>query len=51
MKADATINEKTFKFTCKTKTKTNKKTDQSSTVCQALKKARQILSQNHKNIA
>ena len=44
MKADATINEKKIKLG-------GKKTDQSSTVCQGLKKkARQIISQNHKNI-
>ena len=47
MKADATITEKTIKLEKKKKRK-EKKPDQSSTVCQALKKAaRQILSQNH----
>ena len=40
MKADATVTEKTIKL---------EKNDQSSTVCQALKKkARKMLSQNHK---
>ena len=52
MKADATITETTIKLEKKNK-QTNKnkkqKTDQSSTLCQALKKkVTQILSQNHK---
>ena len=47
MIADATITEKTMIKLGEKK----KETDQSSTVCQAVKKkARQILSQNYKNI-
>ena len=46
MKADAKITDKTIKLG-----RGKKKSDQSFTVCQAHKKAaKQILSQNHKNI-